>query len=238
LLVVLAPEAVPVLLGPKWTPVIVPFQILTLGMFLRTSYRISDVVTRATGAVYRRAWRQTVYMLCVIAGAWFGRRWGIAGVALGVLGALAVNYVLMAELAQRLAQLSRRHFWGAHLNALLSAVVAGGLVAGVAAALRAWGLPVGVVSRGAVSLLPTFLPLCLASRRVPWQEMKQMIRLAALQRFLARAATPRHRLIVLDEGPVFVLSWLQVFGAGRFARGASYQRWARRTLVAWAALLD
>ena len=101
-----------------------------------------------------------------------------------------------------------------------------------------WGLPVGVVSRGAVSLLPTFLPLCLASRRVPWQEMKQMIRLAALQRFLARAATPRHRLIVLDEGPVFVLSWLQVFGAGRFARGASYQRWARRTLVAWAALLD
>jgi len=35
-----------------------------------------------------------------------------------------------------------------------------------------------------------------------------------------------------------VLSWLQVFGAGRFADSASYQRWARRTLVAWAALLD
>lgn len=65
-----------------------------------------------------------------------------------------------------------------------------------------------------------------------------MIRVGALHRFLARAETPRHRLIVLDEGPVFVLGWMQVFGAGRFAGSASYQRWARRTLVAWAALLD
>ena len=65
-----------------------------------------------------------------------------------------------------------------------------------------------------------------------------MLRLAALKRLLAQAATSRYRLIVLDEGPVFVLGWLQVFGAGRFARSASYQRWARRTVVAWAALLD
>jgi len=330
-LLALAPEAIPALLGPQWTPVIVPFQILTLGIFLRTSYRMSDVVTRATGAVYRRAWRQTVYMLCVIAGAWFGLAWGIAGVALGVLGALAVNYVLMAELGVRLAQLSRRRFWGAHVNALLTAVVAGALVGGLAAGLRAWGLPplavlalAGVVGLGGmlllvraapraflgadglwmlqqvrqvvaklaakrpasaarhrvvvelvgpagvgkstvadalrnrddtlrasiwglplrlvswsvVPLLPTFVALCLQSRRVPWEEMKQMLRLAALKRLLARPATSRYRLIVLDEGPVFVLGWLQVFGAGRFAGSASYQRWARRTLVAWAALLD
>jgi len=52
-----------------------------------------------------------------------------------------------------------------------------------------WGLPLRFVSWSAVSLLPTFLPLSLASHRVPWEEMKQMVRLAALQRFLARAAT-------------------------------------------------
>src|SRR5207237_9771647 len=70
---VLAPDAIPALLGGKWGPVIVPFQLLTLGIFLRTSYRISDVVTRATRAVYRRAWRQAIYMLCVVAGAWVVR---------------------------------------------------------------------------------------------------------------------------------------------------------------------
>ena len=138
---VLAPDAIPALLGGKWGPVIVPFQVLTLGIFLRTSYRISDVVTRATGAVYRRAWRQAIYMLCVVAGAWWGRQWGITGVAVGVLGALMVNYLLMADLGVRLAHLSWREFWGAHVNALFSAVVTGALVGSLAALLRARGLP-------------------------------------------------------------------------------------------------
>src|SRR3989442_6913629 len=80
-------------------------------------------------------------MLCVIAGAWFGRRWGIAGVAVGVLGALAVNYVLMAHLGLRLAGLSWRRFWQAHLHALLTAAVVAALVGGLAPLLRAWGLP-------------------------------------------------------------------------------------------------
>src|SRR2546430_5616533 len=141
LLVVLAPEAVPVLLGPKWTPVIVPFQILTLGIFLRTSYRISDVVARATGAVYRRAWRQATYMLCVVAGAWFGRHWGIAGVALGVLGALAVNYVLMAHLGLRLAGLSWHRFWEAHLHAQLTAPAIAPLEGGQPPQPHACGVP-------------------------------------------------------------------------------------------------
>src|SRR2546430_13521287 len=80
-------------------------------------------------------------MLCVVAGAWFGRHWGIAGVALGVLGALAVNYVLMAHLGLRLAGLSWRRFWEAHLHALLTAAVVAALVGGLAPLLRAWGVP-------------------------------------------------------------------------------------------------
>src|SRR5207245_41907 len=101
-----------------------------------------------------------------------------------------------------------------------------------------WGLQLRFVSWSAVTLLPTFLALCLGTHSVPWQEMKQMIRLGALRRFLARAATPRQRLIVLDEGPVFALSWLQVFGGERLAGNAAYQRWVRRTLAAWAGVLD
>jgi len=53
-LFIVAPELILAMLGPRWTAVVTPFQILALGMFLRTSYRISDVTARATAAVYHR----------------------------------------------------------------------------------------------------------------------------------------------------------------------------------------
>jgi O-antigen/teichoic acid export membrane protein/thymidylate kinase len=166
ILLALAPDAIPALLGPRWTPVVRPFQILTFGMFLRTSNRISDVVARATGAVYRRAWRQTAYMLCVMAGAWFGRRWGIAGVAFGVLGALMVNYTLMADLGVRLVHLSWRRFWTAHLPGLLTAGAAGALMWGFATMLRGWGLSpwAVVVVAGVLGLGGLFLIMWAAPR--------------------------------------------------------------------------
>src|SRR5207253_10074429 len=38
-----------------------------------------------------------------------------------------------------------------------------------------WGLPLRLVSWSVVPLLPTFVALCLQSRRVPWEEMQQML---------------------------------------------------------------
>jgi O-antigen/teichoic acid export membrane protein/thymidylate kinase len=224
LLVVLAPEAVPALLGPKWTPVIVPFQILTLGIFLRTSYRISDVVARATGAVYRRAWRQTAYMLFVIAGAWFGRRWGIAGVAIGVLGALTVNYLLMAQLGVRVAGLSWRHFWGAHLHALLTAAVLGALVGGSAVLLRAWALsPVAVlVTAGVLGLGGTLLLVWSAPRAFLGEDgiwiLRQVRELA-----LGRATTPPVAASV--PGGETLLSLVRQLGEALELQGINYCQW-------------
>src|SRR5207247_953710 len=140
-LFIVAPELILAMLGPRWTAVVTPFQILALGMFLRTSYRISDVTARATAAVYRRAWRQLVYALCVLVGAWFGKAWGINGVAVGVLIALAVNFFLMAHLGLRLTSLSWRSFGRAHAPALALAAVAGGLAWATAAGTRALGTP-------------------------------------------------------------------------------------------------
>lgn len=135
-LFVLAPELIDVVLGAQWTGVVVPFQILALGMFLRTSYRISDALVRATGAVYRRAWRQAVYATLVLGGAWFGRHWGIEGVACGVLAALLVNFYLMAQLSLRLLGLTWRGFWKLHRPAAVVALVVGSAAAGLAALLR------------------------------------------------------------------------------------------------------
>ena len=46
LLMVLAPEVIAVALGPQWLGAVVPFQILAVGLLLRTSYKMSDSLAR------------------------------------------------------------------------------------------------------------------------------------------------------------------------------------------------
>ena len=225
-MLVLAPDAIPVLLGGKWTPVIVPFQILTLGIFLRTSYRISDVVTRATGAVYRRAWRQAIYMLCVVAGAWWGRQWGITGVAFGVLGALTVNYVLMADLGLRLAHLSWRRFWGAHLHALFSALVTGALVGGLAALLRLWGLPhlAVLVTAGVLGLGGTLLLVRAAPRVFLGDDGLSMFHQVRKMVFRSRASRTGP-VPAAPLPPIEPLALVRQLGAALGREGVRYCQW-------------
>ncbi len=131
LVLILAPDIVFVLLGPKWGQVVPPFRILAVGTLFRTSYKISDSVTRALGAVYRRAWRQWAYAGLVIGGGIVGQRWGLPGVATAVLFALLVNFLLTAHLATRLVALSWTDYFRAH---------AAGVRAAAAVAVPAFGI--------------------------------------------------------------------------------------------------
>lgn len=163
-LCVLAPELILVLLGPAWVGAAVPFQVLALGMLFRTSYKLSDSVARATGAVYRRAWRQACYAVAVVLGAWIGRHWGLGGVALGVLLAITVNFVLMAQLSLRLIGMSWRSFWGAHLGALPLSIAAGGSAWLLALLLRRLDWPaLGVLLGSATGVLIVCGIACLAA---------------------------------------------------------------------------
>jgi PST family polysaccharide transporter len=146
ILAVLAPELVRVVLGSQWQGVVAPFQILAAGLLFRSSYKMSDSLVRAKGAVYHRAWRQAVYAALVIGGAWIGQHWDITGVAVGVLGALMVNFLLMAHLS--LTQLRQTHeglswsgFWRAHVPAALLAAACGTITAAIAIPLRTWDVP-------------------------------------------------------------------------------------------------
>lgn len=123
---VLAPEVVVTLLGPKWVDVIPPFQVFAIGLLFRTSYKMSDSISRATGAVYRRAWRQAIYASLVFVGAWVGSRWGVTGVSIGVLASLLINFFLMADLSLTVAHTTWRRFIEAHVPAILTAMLAGG----------------------------------------------------------------------------------------------------------------
>ena len=150
----LAPEVVAVVLGSRWDAVVEPFRVLGAAMVLHTSSKISDTLVRATGAVYRRAWRQILFAVLVIGGAVTGQRWGIVGVAYGSLVALSVNYLLMAHLSVQLTGIGWPGFWRAHLPAALLTIATAPLAGGDAALLRGLGvgpLPV-IVGAGVITL--------------------------------------------------------------------------------------
>ena len=134
-LIVLAPEVIYVVLGPAWEGILIPFQILAAGMIFRAN-KIDHTVARATGAVYRRAWRQGLYAAAVFAGAWIGQRWGITGVSVGVLIALALNFGLMIHLSLRLTSMSWRAYLAAFAPGSLLAAVTFVLVWASATGLR------------------------------------------------------------------------------------------------------
>ncbi len=135
----LAPQIVRVLLGPRWDAVVPPFRILAVILVFRTSYKMSDSLSRATGAVYRRAWRQWVYAGAVFVGSWLGHFGGVSGVAAGVAIAVVLNFILMFELSMRLIPLSLRALVGIHVRYLVIGLLAGVAAWSIAHVLQASG---------------------------------------------------------------------------------------------------
>lgn len=127
-LFVLAPEVISILLGPGWEDVIIPFQILVVGIVFRTSYKVSDAIARAKGVVYRHAWRQLVYAFLVLIGAWIGQHWGISGVALSIVVALLVHFLLMAQLSLSLVSLGWKNYFIACIPGIRLSLITWALV--------------------------------------------------------------------------------------------------------------
>jgi PST family polysaccharide transporter len=131
-LVVLAPEFILVVLGPKWIPATVPFQILTAGIMLRNVYLMAYCLDGALGAMRRRTVRDGIYALAVLAGSLIGTRFGIVGVATGVVIAIAVNYLVGAAMSLNLLKATWRQYASSQMPALLLGI----LTAAVAYAIR------------------------------------------------------------------------------------------------------
>ncbi len=163
-LVVLAPELVAVLLGPNWTDVVLPFQILAAGLLFRGS-KVNLAVAHATGAVYSRAWREGIFGVLVVAGALIGLRWGVAGVAAGVLIALFVSYMLMTQLVLSLTAVSWRDYLATNAPAARVAAVTLAATWPLTNLLRGWNTPplltvfgAGALAAGVLLVLAYLLP--------------------------------------------------------------------------------
>jgi PST family polysaccharide transporter len=161
----LAPEIISVLLGDQWIEVVVPFRILALGMLFRTSYKMSDSLARATGSVYRRAWRQGIYAALVFCGAWVGQFWGVPGVAYGILWAIFVNFLLMAQLSLKITSMTWREFISAHMPASILSLIVWFVISGSASMLR--HVEMSKMSILAIPLLGVLITLLLLFRYMP-----------------------------------------------------------------------
>ena len=153
-LILLAPEIVHVLLGQQWDQVIAPFQVLAIAILPRLSTKFARLMVKATGAVYASAWRQAIFAPLVLVGAWVGSKWGLTGVAVGVVLANFVAQYMALQLSVGQTGLPWPALLRAHTNGILVATVC--LAAGwpTVTALHAWGLPDAVVlfATGAVIL--------------------------------------------------------------------------------------
>ena len=117
-------EFVMILFGRAWMGVVSTLQIMSVGLLFRASYKINDTLVIAIGAVYQSAWRMFVYALAVVVGAFAGLRWGIDGVAVGIVTAIFLKYILMAQLCLYSLRLS----WRDYLYRHLVGIVLGGVV--------------------------------------------------------------------------------------------------------------
>ena len=144
-LYMLAPELIELILGPQWASAVTPFRVLALALLVRTTYRVSDALARATGAVYRRAWRHWVHAAAVVGFAWVGQHADLGGVAVGVAMGMTVNFFLMAQLATQLSTVTWRDVAVSHLGALPSFLVSWVVVGLATSAARDAGLPAPAV---------------------------------------------------------------------------------------------
>jgi PST family polysaccharide transporter len=163
---IVAPELMTGVFGPKWADAGLPLQILCVGGIFQCMYRPADCLARAKGTVYLQFCCHTLYTICVIGGSLLGSLWGITGVAVGVVGALGVVYLLTAALSLRLLQVG---WWsGFFLPQLCGAVLgtaAAALTLPITLLLRAAQLPPLVIF--VVGMAASFLAAVAAAVLLP-----------------------------------------------------------------------
>lgn len=98
-----------------------------------------------------------------------------------------------------------------------------------------WNQPRPSLLVGAAQVTGPALAAVRAGRPLIPEEMAQMVRLSALERTLSRSIADGE-LVVMDEGPVFALSWFAVFYGRNGDPG--WCTWRKRMLQDWAGRLD
>lgn len=117
--IIMGDEIVILFLGQKWLPSSAPLKILSLTIFFRITTRVSDILVKATGDVYSRAWRRGISAVVLLTSCLFGLKWGMIGVAWAVVFTNLVTFFLMASLTFKHIRIK----WFAYLGLYFRGIV-------------------------------------------------------------------------------------------------------------------
>jgi PST family polysaccharide transporter len=152
-LAVAAPHMIIGLYGERWSPVVVPLQILCSVGLPRAVVSLAGAVNRTCGGVYAELRLQVLFAAAVLASASIGSERGVAGVALLVSASILCMYAATTRIALRATSQAWRAFGAAHLPGIFLGLFTAGLTCG----LRL------VLERTDLSHLSIFLLLALAA---------------------------------------------------------------------------
>lgn len=98
-----------------------------------------------------------------------------------------------------------------------------------------WGQPRIALAATAIRLLPVFMASCVERAPLRPSEFLQMIRVDCLCRRVRQALADPRLSLVMDEGPLFALAWLEVFFGS--LPGTQRREWRHESVAEWSGLL-
>jgi O-antigen/teichoic acid export membrane protein len=140
ILVSFAPEIIRTVLGAGWERAILPFQLLTVSLTFRTSYKMGDAVAKATGFVYQRSIREAIYATSVVVGTYVGSRLGLVGASTAVSLSIMLNFFMSTSMGCRIISLPRSVFLRSQVPGIVAGVFSLALSMGVRFLLGTLGI--------------------------------------------------------------------------------------------------
>ena len=128
-----ADELITLWLGMDYLETASILKVLFLAVVFRSMSKLGDSLLRAKDAVYQGSLFKAIYVTLIAAGIWWGTAYGMQGVALGIVMATIIHYLMNMFMTTRLIQLS----WWELVKAW-----APGLILGTICLLSSWTIHV------------------------------------------------------------------------------------------------
>lgn len=105
------------------------------------------------------------------------------------------------------------------------------------AAPPVWALPKPLLFISGLQVLATVISVFRSGRRMLWKESRQLMRLRALYHHLELLRRKDSRVVVVEDGPALLLSWLRA-AARRSATNGGMPTWWSSVVKRWAKTVD
>lgn len=138
-LAIASPEITHVVLGPKWSAVILPFAALAAVSYFRLGAKISGTILRSTAHLKALVALQALYAGSVIGLGVVGVQFGVLGLAVSTSVSVVLFYGMISWTACRCTGTSLPEFWHVHNRGVPLALATGALTLAVMTPLRAHG---------------------------------------------------------------------------------------------------